>query len=102
MDADQLRQAFTDYFVGRGHTLVPSASLIPHHPAAPLLVNAGMVQFIPIFLGEEAPPWPTATSVQKCFRTGDVELVGHTSRGAAGWCGIRRAEGTSVCPLPTK
>ncbi|HEX5265844.1 MAG TPA: alanine--tRNA ligase [Acidimicrobiales bacterium] len=80
MDADQLRQAFTDYFVGNGHTLVPSASLIPHHPAAPLLVNAGMVQFIPIFLGEEAPPWPTATSVQKCFRTGDVELVGHTSR----------------------
>ena len=80
MDADQLRQAFTDYFVGRGHALVSSASLIPHHPAAPLLVNAGMVQFIPIFLGEEAPAWPTATSVQKCFRTGDVELVGHTGR----------------------
>ena len=80
MDADQLRQAFTDYFVGNGHTLVPSASLIPHHPAAPLLTNAGMVQFIPIFLGEEAPSWPTATSVQKCMRTADVELVGHTGR----------------------
>ncbi|MHB1912861.1 MAG: alanine--tRNA ligase, partial [Acidimicrobiales bacterium] len=80
MDADQLRRAFTGYFVERYHTLVPSASLIPHHPSAPLLVNAGMVQFVPIFLGEEAAPWPRATSVQKSFRTADVDIVGQTTR----------------------
>ncbi len=80
MDADQLRRAFTGYFVDREHTLVPSASLIPHHPSAPLLVNAGMVQFVPIFLGEETAPWPRATSVQKSFRTADVDIVGHTTR----------------------
>jgi len=80
MDADQLRRAFTGYFVDREHTLVPSASLIPHHPSAPLLVNAGMVQFVPIFLGEEAAPWPRATSVQKSFRTADVDIVGQTTR----------------------
>ncbi|HET6792934.1 MAG TPA: alanine--tRNA ligase, partial [Acidimicrobiales bacterium] len=64
----------------RDHTRVPSASLIPHHPAAPLLTNAGMNPFIPIFLGEEAPPYLRATSVQKCFRTADVEIVGRTTR----------------------
>ena len=80
MNADQLRRAFTGYFTEREHTLVPSASLIPHHPSAPLLVNAGMVQFVPIFLGEEAAPWPRATSVQKSFRTADVDIVGETTR----------------------
>jgi len=80
MDADQLRRAFTGYFVEREHALVPSASLIPHHPSAPLLVNAGMVQFVPVFLGEEAAPWPRATSVQKSFRTADVDIVGQTTR----------------------
>jgi alanyl-tRNA synthetase len=80
MDADDLRRAFTGYFTEREHTLVPSASLIPHHPSAPLLVNAGMIQFVPIFLGEEAAPWPRATSVQKSFRTADVDIVGQTTR----------------------
>ena len=47
MDAQQLRRAFTGFFVERGHTLVPSAGLIPHHPAAPLFTNAGMNQFLP-------------------------------------------------------
>ena len=80
MDADQLRRAFTGYFTDREHTLVPSASLIPQHPAAPLLIGAGMMQFIPIFLGEEVAPWPRATSVQKSFRTADVDIVGKTTR----------------------
>ena len=80
MDANDLRRAFTKFFVDRGHTPVPSSSLIPHHPAAPLLSNAGMNQFIPIFLGEEPAPWPRATSVQKCFRTGDIEIIGTTTR----------------------
>ncbi|MBK9178383.1 MAG: alanine--tRNA ligase [Acidimicrobiales bacterium] len=80
MDANQLRRAFTDYFVARGHTHVPSSGLIPHHPAAPLFTVAGMVQFIPYFLGEELPPYSRATSVQKSFRTPDIDIIGTTTR----------------------
>ena len=80
MDANQLRRAFTGFFVDRGHTPVPSSGLIPHHPRAPLFTNAGMNQFLPYFLGEEAPPHPRATSVQKCVRIrgkdDDIELIG--------------------------
>ena len=68
MTADELRRAFTGFFANRGHTAVPSAGLIPHHPAAPLFTNAGMNQFLPYILGEEAPPASRVTSVQKCVR----------------------------------
>ncbi|MGH9080598.1 MAG: alanine--tRNA ligase [Acidimicrobiales bacterium] len=77
--ADQLRAAFLDYFTGRGHALVPSASLIPHDPSV-LFTIAGMVPFKPFFLGDESPPWTRATSVQKCFRTVDIDVVGTTER----------------------
>jgi alanyl-tRNA synthetase len=84
MDADQLRGEFTGFFAARGHVVVPSASLIPHHPRAPLFTNAGMNQFIPYYLGEETPPYPRATSVQKCVRIrgkhDDIELIGRTTR----------------------
>ena len=80
MDASELRSTFTRFFVERGHAAVPSAGLIPHHPAAPLLTNAGMNQFIPVFLGEEPPPHPLATSIQKCFRTPDIGVIGTTTR----------------------
>ncbi len=78
-DADQLRAAFTRFFIERGHTAVPSASLIPHDPSV-LFTIAGMVPFKPFFLGDEVPPWPRATSVQKCFRTVDIDIVGTTHR----------------------
>ena len=78
-DADQLRSAFTRFFEERGHTAVPSASLIPHDPSV-LFTIAGMVPFKPFFVGDEVPPWPRATSVQKCFRTLDIEVVGTTHR----------------------
>ncbi len=78
-DADHLRAAFTRYFVERGHTSVPSASLIPHDPSV-LFTIAGMVPFKPFFLGDEVPPWTRATSVQKCFRTVDIDIVGTTLR----------------------
>jgi alanyl-tRNA synthetase len=78
-DADQLRDAFTRFFVERGHAAVPSASLIPHDPTV-LYTIAGMVPFKPFFLGDEVPPWPRATSVQKCFRTVDIDVVGTTLR----------------------
>ena len=78
-DADHLRDAFTRFFVERGHTAVPSASLIPHDPSV-LFTIAGMVPFKPFFLGDETPPWRRATSVQKCFRTVDIDIVGTTLR----------------------
>jgi alanyl-tRNA synthetase len=75
MDANGLRAAFTRFFADRGHTIVPSASLIPHDPSV-LFTIAGMVPFKPYFTGLEPAPWPRATSVQKCFRTPDIEIVG--------------------------
>ncbi len=78
-DADHLRDAFTRFFIDRGHTVVPSASLIPHDPSV-LFTIAGMVPFKPFFLGDETPPWRRATSVQKCFRTVDIDNVGTTLR----------------------
>jgi len=84
LDAEGLRSAFTRYFVERGHVAVPSAGLIPHHERAPLFTNAGMNQFIPYFLGEERPPYPRATSIQRCVRIrgkhDDIDLIGRTSR----------------------
>ncbi|MFF3223538.1 alanine--tRNA ligase [Nocardia suismassiliense] len=79
MQTHEIRRRFLDHFVRAGHTEVPSASLILADPNL-LFVNAGMVQFKPYFLGQEAPPYPRATSVQKCVRTGDIEEVGVTTR----------------------
>ena len=75
MDANGLRAAFTRFFADRNHAVVPSASLIPHDPSV-LFTIAGMVPFKPYFQGEEPAPWPRATSVQKCFRTPDIEIIG--------------------------
>jgi alanyl-tRNA synthetase len=86
MDAAELRRAFVDFFVARGHTEVPSAGLIPHHPSAPMFTNSGMMPFVPYFLGEEAVPWtpPRAVSVQKCVRAGgkhnDLDAIGRSPR----------------------
>jgi alanyl-tRNA synthetase len=84
MDANGLRRAFTQFFVDRGHTPVPSSGLIPHHPRAPMFTNAGMNQFLPYFLGEEQPPYPRATSVQKCVRIkgkhDDIDNIGRSTQ----------------------
>ena len=83
MTADELRRAFTDFFAARGHTLVPSASLIPHDKTV-LFTVAGMVPFKPYFTGEEPAPYARATSVQKCVRAGgkhnDLDDIGRTNR----------------------
>jgi alanyl-tRNA synthetase len=79
MLAQDLRSAFTGYFAERGHRVVPSASLLPADPTV-LFTIAGMVPFKRYFLGDEPAPWPRATSVQKCFRTVDIEIIGTTER----------------------
>lgn len=84
MNADGLRSSFLDFFVARDHMLAASSSLVPQHPAAPLFTNAGMVQFLPVFFGEEPPPHPRATSSQKCLRVrgkhDDIEIIGRSTR----------------------
>jgi alanyl-tRNA synthetase len=81
--ANDLRNAFTGFFAERGHTKVDSASLIPHDPTV-LFTVAGMVPFKPYFVGDEAPPYKRAVSVQKCARAGgkhnDLDDVGRTKR----------------------
>ena len=79
MQTHEIRRRFLAHFENAGHTPVPSASLILDDPTL-LFVNAGMVQFKPYFLGEAPAPYDTATSIQKCVRTGDIENVGHTTR----------------------
>ena len=79
MDSNTIRERFVAFFEEREHTRVPSSSLVPNDPSL-LLTNAGMNQFKPYFLGEQQAPWRRALSVQKCFRTTDIEEVGKTVR----------------------
>jgi alanyl-tRNA synthetase len=81
--ADELRAAFLQFFADRGHTVVPSSSLIPHDRTL-LFTNSGMVPFKPYFVGDESPPYRRAASCQKCVRAGgkhnDLDDVGRTNR----------------------
>ncbi|MFI6984659.1 alanine--tRNA ligase [Embleya sp. NPDC050154] len=79
MESAEIRKRWLRFFEERGHTVVPSASLVADDPTL-LLVNAGMVPFKPYFLGEVKPSFKRATSVQKCVRTLDIEEVGKTTR----------------------
>jgi alanyl-tRNA synthetase len=81
MESAEIVRRFLAYFEQRGHTVVPSASLIAEDPTL-LLVNAGMQPFKPYFLGQQVPPFQLATSAQKCVRTPDIEEVGKTTRHA--------------------
>ena len=75
----QLRELFLSFFESKGHSRVPSSSLLPQDDPTLLFTTAGMVQFKPFFLGEAAPPNTRLTSVQKSFRTTDVNEVGDTT-----------------------
>ncbi|MBI3538896.1 MAG: alanine--tRNA ligase [Candidatus Eisenbacteria bacterium] len=76
--ASELRKAFLDFFVARGHTAVPSAPLVPNDPSL-LFTTAGMVQFKPYYTAADVP-FTRAVSVQKCLRLTDLENVGRTPR----------------------
>lgn len=75
MTSREIRQKFLEFFKQKGHTIVPSSSLIPEDPTV-LLTSAGMQQFSKYLSGEGKAPFERATSCQKCFRTSDIDLVG--------------------------
>src|SRR5579884_1647035 len=77
MTSSDIRSLFLRFFQEKNHLVLPSSSLIPEADPTLLLTNAGMVQIKPYFLGEATPPSPRLASVQKCFRTVDIEKVGN-------------------------
>lgn len=84
MNTNEIRKLFLDYFETKGHTIVPSSSLVPLNDPSLLFTNAGMVQFKKAFLGQEVLEFQRAASCQRCLRAGgkhnDLENVGFTSR----------------------
>ncbi|MET0976022.1 MAG: alanine--tRNA ligase [Leifsonia sp.] len=79
MQTADIRRRWLEFFAERGHTVVPSASLVSDDPTL-LFTVAGMVPFVPYLTGVVPAPYPRATSVQKCIRTSDIEEVGRTPR----------------------
>ncbi len=81
---NDIRRSFLDYFGSTGHSIVPSAPLVPQNDPTLMFVNAGMVPFKNVFTGLETRPYSTATSSQKCVRAGgkhnDLDNVGYTAR----------------------
>jgi alanyl-tRNA synthetase len=80
MRTAEIKRRFLAHFEADGHTVVPSVPLPAVDDPNLLFVNAGMVPFVPYFLGHRTPPWLRAASVQKCLRTPDIDEVGRTSR----------------------
>ncbi|NMO56295.1 alanine--tRNA ligase [Actinoplanes sp. TBRC 11911] len=82
MKTAEIKRRFLAHFEANGHTVVPSAPLPAIDDPNLLFINAGMVQFVPFFLGQRSAPYQRAVSVQKCIRTPDIDEVGKTSRHA--------------------
>jgi alanyl-tRNA synthetase len=84
MKTSEIRSTFLDYFRSKGHTIVPSSSLVPSSDPTLLFTNSGMVQFKNVFLGSEKPGYVRAADVQRCLRAGgkhnDLDAVGYTAR----------------------
>ncbi len=84
MKTSEIRTAFLDFFRARGHTIVPSGSLVPANDPTLMFTNSGMVQFKNVFLGSEKPGYVRAADVQRCLRAGgkhnDLDAVGYTAR----------------------
>lgn len=84
MESQDIRRKFLQFFKAKGHTVIPSSSVVPAGDATLLFTNAGMNQFKDVFLGQSVRDYSRAASSQKCIRVGgkhnDLENVGHTSR----------------------
>ncbi|HKU79972.1 MAG TPA: alanine--tRNA ligase-related protein, partial [Rhodanobacteraceae bacterium] len=84
MKTAEIRARFLEFFKERGHTIVPSAPLVPANDPTLLFTNSGMVQFKNVFLGSEKLPYVRAADVQRCLRAGgkhnDLDSVGYTAR----------------------
>ena len=80
MSGNELRDRYLQFFVGKGHLRLPSASLIPQDDPTLLMIGAGMAPFKPFFTGKMKPPRTRITTSQRCVRTGDIENVGRTAR----------------------
>jgi alanyl-tRNA synthetase len=84
MKGNEIRSRFLEYFKNQGHTVVDSSSLVPKDDPTLLFVNAGMVQFKTVFMGEEKREYHRAVTSQRCVRAGgkhnDLENVGYTAR----------------------
>jgi alanyl-tRNA synthetase len=80
MRTAEIKRRYLAHFEANGHTVVPSAPLPAIDDPNLLFINAGMVQFVPYFLGQRTAPFQRAVSVQKCLRTPDIDEVGKTSR----------------------
>lgn len=84
MSSQEIRRNFLNFFKERGHTALPSSSVVPFDDPTLLFINAGMNQFKDVFLGKSVREYTKATTAQKCIRVGgkhnDLENVGHTSR----------------------
>src|SRR6266568_3845677 len=84
MKTAEIRRTFLDFFASKGHTVVPSSSLVPANDPTLLFTNAGMVQFKDVFLGLDKRPYTRATTIQKCMRVSgkhnDLENVGPSPR----------------------
>jgi alanyl-tRNA synthetase len=84
MSVVDIRKTFLDFFASKGHTVVPSSSLVPSNDPTLMFTNSGMVQFKDVFLGTDKRPYVRAASVQACLRAGgkhnDLENVGYTAR----------------------
>jgi alanyl-tRNA synthetase len=84
MTGNDIRKRFLTYFADKGHTVVESSGLVPHDDPTLLFVNAGMVQFKRVFMGEDKRDYTRAVTCQRCVRAGgkhnDLENVGYTAR----------------------
>src|SRR3990167_7838059 len=76
MTIAEVREKYLKFFKQRGHTIIPSASLVPENDASVLFTTAGMQPFVPYLLGEPHPAGRRLVNIQKCIRTGDIDEVG--------------------------
>ncbi|HIP33927.1 MAG TPA: hypothetical protein EYG89_04230 [Bacteroidia bacterium] len=76
LTSNEIRKRFLDFFEKRGHTIVPSAPLVPENDPSVLFNVAGMQPMVPFLMGEKHPKGNRIADAQKCLRTNDIEEVG--------------------------